>query len=205
MLWPPGSTVWPNIWPGQTYPMPVWWQGQWLNLACASCVTECSCSVVEEFVLEAPIYDIIEIKIDGVILDSTAYRVDNSRFVVRTDGGSWPLCNDLSKNDTEVGTWSVTARYGVPVPDTAAPAVGELACEFVKAILGDDCSLPQPVQSLSRQGVDITFLDPNEAFGQGRTGLRLSDLFISTFNPNGLRGRSRAYDVDGPTGRRRTS
>lgn len=201
-LWPAGSTLWPNIWPGQTYPMPFWWQGQWLNLTCATCTTGCSCNVVSEFKLSAPVHDIVEILIDGVLLPSTAYRLDENRIVVRTDGGEWPICNDLSKNATEVGTWSVTARYGVDVPELGKLAVGELACEFAKALSGDECNLPQPIQSLSRQGVNITYVDAQQAYGQGHIGLRFSDMFISTFNPSGLKGRSRVYDVDGSDGRR---
>lgn len=196
-FWPMGTTQW-----DQTYPTPYWWNGEWFNLACGSCTTDCSCSVVEEFLLPAPIYRIIEIKIDGVVLSPSAYRVDNNRIVVRVDGGTWPLCNDLSKNDTEVGTWSVTAQYGEDIPEFGKIAVGELACEFVKAMTGGTCTLPQPVQSIARQGVNITYLDPQEAFGDGRTGLRFSDLFISTYNPGGLRARSRSYNVDGPNPRR---
>lgn len=201
-LWPIGTTLWPNSWPGQTYPTPYWWNGQWFNLTCANCTSGCSCNVVEEFLLPAPVYRIIEIKIDGVVLSPSAYRVDNNRIVVRLDGGQWPLCNDLSKNDTEVGTWSVTAQWGEDIPELGKIAVGELACEFVKAMTGGACVLPQPVQSIARQGVNITYLDPQQAFGDGRTGLRFSDLFISTYNPGGLRARSRAYDVDGPNPRR---
>ncbi len=187
---------------GQTYPTPYWWNGQWFNLACSGCLTDCSCSVVSEFVLPAPVYQIVNIKVDGVIVSGSSYRLDDSRIVVRTDGQTWPICNDLSKNDTATGTWSVTAQYGQPVPSSASIAVGQLACEVVKAITGDDCALPQSVQSLARQGVNLTFLDPNELFSERRTGLRFTDMFISTFNPGGLNERSRVYDIDGPNPRR---
>src|SRR5690349_202758 len=140
-LWPAGSTLWPNVWPGQTYPMPFWWQGQWLNLTCATCTTGCSCNVVSEFVLPGDVHDIVSIIIDGVELSPSAYRLDNNRIVVRTDGGEWPICNDLSKNDTEVGTWSVTARYGEDLPELGKMAVGELACEFVKVLTDEECTI----------------------------------------------------------------
>lgn len=199
--WPFTMDEWRGGW-GQTYPTPYWWNGQWFNLACSACLTDCSCSPVSEFVLPAPVYEITQIKVDGVVVSGSSYRLDDSRIVVRTDGEEWPICNDLSKNDTEVGTWSVTARYGQPVPESASLAVGQLACEIVKAIVGDDCALSQPVQSIARQGVNLTFLDPNEVFAERRTGLRLTDMFISTYNPSGLHSRSRAYDVDGPNPRR---
>jgi hypothetical protein len=197
MLWPAGSSIWPNIAPGMTYPLPFWWNGQWLNLTCGSCTTDCSCSSVSEVTLPAPVYDIVTVKIDGVVVTG-GYRVDDNRLLVKTNGTEWPLCNDLSKNDTEVGTWSVTARFGETLPTLGKMAVGELACEFIKAIQNDDsCALPQPVQSVARQGVSITYLDANEAFAQGRVGLRIADMFISTYNPGALRQRARVYNVDG--------
>lgn len=198
--WP--NTLWPSVQPGWTYPMPVnMGGGEWLNLTCGSCVRDCSCVTLEEVLLPGPVYDIVQVKVDGDVLDSDAYRLDNSRILVRVDGGSWPRCNNLNLTDTEEDTWSVTARYGEDVPVIGQMAVGELACEFVKYMLGEDCALPQPIQSLSRQGVNITYVDPGELLANGRLGLRFSDMFIQTVNPGGLRARARFYDVDGPRAR----
>lgn len=190
-------------WTGaRSYPQPALIGGQWFNLTCGSCHGGCSCSTVSEFVLPAPVHEVTEILIDGEVLDAGAYRVDNSRIVVRTDGGVWPRCNDLSLDDTEEGTWSVTANYGEVVPDGAALAMGELACEIAKAAAGGDCRLPAGVQQLARQGVTISYPDVGELFAKGRTGLYLVDMFVATWNPYGLRQRSRVYSVDRPTVRR---
>lgn len=202
MPWPASSNLWPNIWPGQTYPLPFWWDGQWLNLTCGSCASDCSCETVEEVTLPGGVYQVLQVLIDGVELSPSAYRLDDNRLVVRTDGGSWPLCNNLSKNDSEVGTWSITAQWGEPLPELGKMAVGELACEFGKFLGGADCNLPQSVTSLSRQGVSLTFEDANQALENGRTGLHFTDMFISAFNPGGLRARSQVYNVDGPNPRR---
>lgn len=197
--WPWGSGLWPSIVAGSMYPMPMKLGSQWLNLTCGYCTTGCSCAEISEVVLPAPVYDIVEVKVDGVVLDASAYRLDEHRLLVRTDGETWPLCNDLRYSDNVVGTWSVTARYGEDVPALGKMAMGELACEFVKALAGeDDCALPQPIQSLTRQGISLTFADANELLENGRTGLRLTDMFIATFNPAGLRRRSQFYDIDGP-------
>ena len=53
-----------------------------------------------------------------------------------------------------------------------------------------------------RQGVTISYPDVGELFKQGRTGLYLVDAFIATWNPYGLRQRSRVYRVDQPTVRK---
>ncbi len=189
-------------WQASSYPQPALIGGLWFNLTCGSCSGGCSCSPVSEFILPAPVNEIIEIKIDGTPMVTGSYRLDNNRIVVRTDGGVWPRCNDLNLDDTEVGTWSVTATYGEVIPDGAKLAMGALACEIIRAAEGGDCKLPAGVQQLVRQGVTISYPDVGALFRQGRTGLYLVDLFLSTWNPYGLRQRSRTYNVDRPTVRR---
>lgn len=181
---------------GLTYPQPSLLNGQWYNLTCGSCTNDCSCTTVSEVALPGPVYDITEVKVDGVVLAPTLYRLDDWRLLVRLNG-SWPVCNDLNLADTEVGTWSVTFRTGVPVPALGQLAVAELAIEIAKFLTCDSsCTLPKPLQSIARQGLNITLLDPNKVFADGKLGLYFSDLFIQTYNPNALRRRSRAYDID---------
>jgi hypothetical protein len=189
-------------WTSGSWPRPALIGGLWFNLVCGGCAGDCSCSAVSEFVLPAPVHEIIEITIDGTPMASGAYRLDNNRIVVRTDGGEWPRCNDLNLDDTEVGTWSVTATYGEAVPEGAALAMGQLVCEIVRAAAGGDCKLPAGLQQLVRQGVTISYPDVGELFRQGRTGLYLVDMFLATWNPYNLRQRSRVYNVDRPTVRR---
>lgn len=196
---PDGWAEWPWT---STYPQPALIAGSWFNLVCGSCPGTCSCSAVSEFVLPAPVHDIIDITIDGTPMASGAYRLDNNRLVVRTDGGTWPLCNDLSVNDGAEGTWTVTATIGRVIPDGAALAMGQLVCEIIRGAQGEDCNLPPGVTQLIRQGVTIQYPDIGELFRQGRTGLYLVDMFVSTWNPNRLTNRSRVYNVDRPTVRR---
>jgi hypothetical protein len=176
--------------------------GQWYNLTCGGCPGSCSCTSISEARLPGIVHSVTEVKVDGVALPSSAYRVDNDRLLVRTDGDQWPHCNDLSVDDTEPGTWSVTAVYGRAVPVGGQWAVGELACELLKAFKGEDCRLPRNVTQLARQGVTISYPDMNDLFSRGRTGLYLADIWISTVNPNRLTNRSRTYSVDRPQPRR---
>lgn len=190
---------WPfaQWWELGMWPRPFFYQGVWYNLTCGSCTNGCSCSVVSEALLPSPVAQILQVKVDGVALDPSQYRVDNWRKLVRLGGNQWPICNDLTKADTEVGTWSVTLTFGESVGTLGNMALGELATEFAKLLACDaSCKLPKPVQSLTRQGVTFNFLDPNELFTHGRTGLYLTDLFISTVNPGGLTSGSKVYHLD---------
>src|SRR5690554_1022583 len=103
---------------GWSYPFPALIGGAWVNLACGKCETGCSCSAISEVKLPYPISSITQVLIDGEELPDDAYRVDEYQYLVRTDGGEWPACNDLNLSDTEPGTWSVTAQYGQEVPFT---------------------------------------------------------------------------------------
>lgn len=178
--------------PSASWPFPALVGGVWINIACG-CRTGCSCTRVEEVVLPYPVAQVDEVLIDGMALDPLAYRVDEWSRLVRVDGGTWPRCNDLSKNATEVGTWSVTASYGEVVPSSGSLAVGELATEIMKSCLNLDCKIPAAATSISRQGVNIDLLDAS--FGKN-IGLRWSDLFIATVNPSRSQPAT-IIDIDG--------
>lgn len=195
---------WAGAWTdvsGWGWPFPALIGGAWFNLGCSACGDSCSCSVLQETVLPSPVAQITEVKIDGLVLAPTAYRVDGWKVLVRVDGGTWPLCNDLSRADTEPGTWSVTAQYGEQVPTTGSFAVGALALEIIKRCVGSgDCALPVgSVREVTRQGVRKVFVD-TQALGF-KTGLYWVDLFLDTYNP-GRNNVASVFDIDGPRARR---
>jgi hypothetical protein len=169
--------------------------GFWFDTECG-CGAVCGCSRISQVELPAPVNSITTVLLDGAAMPASGYRVDDNRWLVRTDGGRWPRCNDLAKDDTQPGTWSVTALYGQDVPTGGRVAVGEMACEYLKAMNGQDCSLPPGVTQLARQGVTIQIPQPGELFKNGKTGLYTVDAFISSVNPSGLRRRSKVYSVD---------
>lgn len=186
-------------WQYGTYPRPLFFNGVWYNITCGNgCESGCSCSPLSETILPEPVASIVQVKVDGVVLAPGAYRVDDYRKLVRVDGSQWPLCNDLTKDDTQAGTWSVTVQFGQDVPTLGQVALGELACQFAHILNGnDECELPNPVQQLVRQGVTMNFLDPNKVFPDGKVGLYLCDLFLGVVNPHGLTARSEVFDIDG--------
>lgn len=168
--------------------------GVWRNCTCAGA---CRCRATCEARLPGPVAEILEVMVDGVVLDPSAYRLDDQSILVRTDGPCFPECQNMDLADTEEGTWSVTLRLGEPLPAAGAIAAGRLACEFAKSCAGDaDCALPEQLISLSRNGVQVQVADPQQLLDAGLTGIQEVDLFIRAFNPYKLRSRPRVLSPD---------
>lgn len=174
--------------------------GVWYNVPPCGCPGQCGCNKLCEIALPTPVCSIEEVKIDGVIVDPNTYRVDDFETLVRTPSVTgnecWPTCQDLEKDDTEEGTFSVTLTYGRPVPALLKAATAELACQLLKACVGQPCQLPQRISSISRQGVTIGYIDPQEFWKDRRTGVYIVDLAIQTFNPHRLTRRPQVYSPD---------
>jgi hypothetical protein len=169
-----GSTPW----------VPVNLGGQWINIGCGH-NGGCGCSATYEVALHGPASAVTQVKVDGVVLDPTAYRLDRGGRLVRVDGDGWPLCQNLDAPDTEDGTWSVTYRQGVAVDGQGALAAGALAGQYVRACSGTDCDLPKTVTQVVRNGVTVT-LAPG-AFPNGKTGVTMVDTYLERWNPTGRR------------------
>lgn len=179
--------------------------GEWTNVSCSRCGDSCSCTEVSEVRLPGPIYSVTQVLLDGEILPPTSYRVDNEYFLVRTDGGRWPTCQNMAADATEEGTWEVTYTRGRPIPAGGEAALSELACELCKACVGDkSCCLPSRVTSVSRQGVSFAVLDPMTFLKDGMTGIYLVDLWLRSVNPYGLMRRATFLSPDMPNPRRTT-
>jgi hypothetical protein len=143
---------------------------------------------LSEINLPGPVGYIERLLIDGVEqdLDSGDWRLDNGHFLVwqGTDASPIPSTQDLSKPDTEVGTWSITYSKSYPVAEDGRLAVAMLAAEFAKACIPKaKCSLPRGVTSVVRNGVSFSI----EAglFPNGLTGIDIVDQFILKWAPAG--------------------
>jgi hypothetical protein len=179
-------TPWPWFGASHLVPYDGWWPTG--NYGCTSCHQR----GIE--LGSAPIVDVIEVKVDGEVLDPSAYRVDNNWELVRLDGLSWPVHQDLLLDDTEVGTWSVTWQYGTRVPPGGILAAKLYACEVVKAVNGEECALPPGTTSVSRDGVSVNIIDSTEAAASGKTGLIVVDMWLQSVCPGGPEKRSGAMD-----------
>lgn len=203
---------------GGPFIRPVVIGSRWENIA-SSCgcgsYDDCGCGDLEAITLPRyPIIAVTEVKVDGDVLPTTSYRVDNYSQLVRLDGEPWPCCQDLSLADTEDDTWSVTYTWGHEIPALGRKAAATLACEFYLACQPEDddslgeCKLPRNVASLARQGVTVDF----QLFGELLTprdgkplyfGIPVIDIFLASVNPYGVTAPSAIASPDlPPLGRR---
>jgi hypothetical protein len=202
-------TVRPCRTPCAPPPPPAWWSGvgfypavvsgRMVNVAACGCRgSSCSCGPECSVRLApGPVAAIDQVQVDGVEVPADEYQVLDGRHLVRVGGGCWPDCQRFDRPDGQPGTWSVTYRYGIPPPAGALAAAASYACELGKACTGSGrCRLPQRVQSITRDGVSMTMLDPLEFLEQGRTGLPEVDTWLAAVNPNSLPEAPRVLSPD---------
>ena len=159
-----------------------------------------------------PIVSITQVKIDGAVIASNRYRVDDYRRLVyvQTDGDDrdlWPSTQDLDKADSEPDTWSVTYVHGTAPPEGGIRACATLATELAISASPDvagSSKLPARVTSITRQGVTTNLIDPLTLFDDAKTGIPSVDLWVSSVNL-GTRNRSgRVIRLGQPRHRRST-
>jgi hypothetical protein len=159
--------------------------GNWYNCACGS---PCACRR-DRVSLDGPVDSVTAVTIGGTAVDPDHYRVGGDRWLLRTDGGTWPWDEQFT----------VTYQRGIEPPPMLLVAMGELVHEYVLACQGsDDCALPSRVQSVVRQGVEITMLESGDYLDKGLTGLPSVDQVIRTLNPSALQEEPRAFSLDAP-------
>lgn len=179
-----GGPFFPHISPG----------GYWVN-SCA-CTTDCSCSALCTVTLPAPVGRIEKVMLDGIEVDPVDYAISENRLIwTGVSDCPWPICQDLTRPDTEPGTFSVTYLNSWPVDALGAYAGGVLAMEFARACAGSNkCRFPATVTTVTRQGVSFDVVAGT--FPGGFTGIREVDAYIALWNPHNIRQAPQVYSPD---------
>lgn len=199
------------------------WGGAWYWQD--GCGGICGCGVDSKILLSGyPVTKIESVMIGDVELpefdpdtNQRNWRLDGWKYLTRIDTiddqgvvqpQRWPACQNLSLDDGQPGTWSVTYKFGVMPPLAGMEAAKQLACELYKACAGAECALPQGVTRLQRQGVTIErgllltwsngITTRGIRTGSWTTGLELVDAFLSAYNPYGSRRRPGLWSPDLP-------
>lgn len=133
-----------------------------------------------------PVRSVSSVKYLGRELSPTEYSLRNNSYLVRTHALPWVL-NPLQE-------LSVTYSYGTPPPAAGKRAAIRLANEFILADKGSaQCSLPERIQSVSRQGVSYTIMDPQDFISNGKVGIYEIDLFLASVNPVKAKKRPKVF------------
>lgn len=174
--------------------------GVWRNASVCGCKQDCSCTELSEIALEGYVYDIVSVMEGAVTLDPADYRVDYAGGwrLVRTDGETWPTCQDMAAEVGEANTLAVTYRTGLPLGPAGEAAMGALACHLLRECTPGACTckLPANATRVSRQGVEIEFTEATELRLHGWTGIPAADAWLRAVNPYGQSSPSRVYSVD---------
>lgn len=165
----------------------VWNQptGSAFNGASCACPLErpCGCARLHRVELPAwPVAAVLQVLVDGVELDPSAYRVDEERWLVRLDGDGWPVCQDLEAAGDQPDTFQVTVTAGVERPPGGRIAAAKYACELARSWCGQECDLPGRVTAVTRQGVTYSFDSSARLVAEGRVGLASVDAWVRSVN-----------------------
>ncbi len=183
--------------------------GRMYNATLCGCVSDCHCGPeLCQVDLPGPVYDIVEVSVDGAVVPSDTYSVYDGRYLTRVQNGPaapeglcWPTCQDMTRSLAMENTFGVTYRTGLNLSGMATMAVTELTAHFIRGCNGGcgcGAGTQQNLQRVSRQGVDLEFLDVSQVLSEGKTGIPLVDQFVYLQNPLGLGSTLRVLSPDAP-------
>lgn len=193
---------------------PVRFDGKWYNAPCGC--SACRCCAPAEVWLPGRVDEILMVVVDGLVVDPDAYRVDNDQFLVRDDGGSWPLCGNLgarqrpngpspseSPGEPPADGWAVTYLRGEAVPYPGQVATADLACSLLNRCdhgPGDVCDcnqLPPGLSRIQREGITMEITpDTVMAMAGQSTGIAAVDSWVKQMNPYGLAQPTKVLSPD---------
>lgn len=171
---------------------PYIYEGRWYN-GCGHSANACACGAFLSQILlpGGEVSGPVTVKVNGVTLSPTAYRIDGGNLLVRQDGDVWPLTQDMSIPLGQPGTMSVTYYQGVGPDAALSYAAGLLAIEWYKNFTGKQCALPSMTTQVVRQGLTIALPAYMET-----SGIREVDEIVANYNPHRLTQRTRVVSPD---------
>lgn len=177
--------------------------GWWID----ECGDRCGCGSTSTVRLAGyPVTEIVEVRIDGEVVDPSTYRLDGRRMLVRladpgppVRGRSWPACQNLALDADQPGTFEVRYLWGVAPPQLGRDAAAALACQLYKACASGtgECELPAGTTKVTRQGVTVErgllldWLDPKKP-----TGIVAIDVFLAAYARNSAVRRPAIFSPD---------
>jgi hypothetical protein len=139
------------------------------------------CSAFTAFRLPGRPVEVLHVWVDDVELPDTAWVLDPDGTLVRTDGSTWRLAQNVYRP-----VWVVEYVEGAVVDAAGNAAAGRLALEIGKALVADPaCRLNPRTRDIVRGSTSLTLADPTDVANAGLTGVPPVDRWIRAVNPKG--------------------
>ncbi len=196
----------------RSFETPRWWPSDGSGYGWCSCNRgrETGCAAVPEIRLPGHPVVAASVLIDGEAF--TDFRIDDGRWLVRTDGEGWPCCQDLTAavDDLSASTFQVSYSWGSEPPAGGIAAAAALGCQYALACDPDavndgTCRLPKYVTSITRAGTTMSFADPMKLVKDGLTGIPEVDQWVNSILLGDKRRRGRVLVPGSHRSARRTS
>lgn len=139
---------------------------------------------IRAIVLQSPVVSISQVKVDGVVLDPSAY--------VLRDGSDLRLASGLGW----YGVIGITYTFGASIPGYATDACVELVREMAKERCGRPSCFPSSAQSVSRAGISINLNREVEKVREAGPSLQAVMVAVSVVNPLNQRSQSEVWSPD---------
>lgn len=163
-------------------------------------------AVIEMY--DYPVNEILQVKIDGVIIPNDEYELRSFKWLLRTRPTSdfvptqrwgWPTSQIPDLPDTQQGTFSITYMYGQDCGEGGRAAATALAAQLAIPYFGGPSQFPVRTTRVTRQGVTADIASVVDVLKTGGTGVYVADMWLSSVNPKQLARKPRVWTPD--TGR----
>ena len=160
-------------------------------------------AVIEMY--DYPINEILQVKIDGVIIPSDEYQLLSNKWLLRmrldssfvpTQRWGWPTSQIPDLPDTQQGTFSITYMYGQDCGEGGRAAATALAAQLAIPYFGGPSQFPVRTTSITRQGVTAQIASVVDVLKTGGTGVYVADMWLSSVNPKQLSRKPRVWSPD---------
>lgn len=152
-----------------------------------------------------PVLEILQVKIDGVVIPADEYELRTHQELVRmrvnaetppTQRWGWPTSQIMDLPDTQPGTFSVTFTFGSPPPAAGQIAALKLGEVLALGEFGDTSRLPKRTVRIARQGVTADVASAVDVVAKGGIGIWEVDLFVKSVNPKGNQRQAIVWSPD---------
>jgi hypothetical protein len=141
-----------------------------------------------------PVTDVLSVTLEASD-DPLPHTIENAYRIRLTDPVSTAYPGARTLYCSGPRRIAIRYTYGSPPPAEIQLAINVLTEEFQKVVDGDtsECRLPDRVTSITREGISMALLDPQEFLDQGRTGIEEVDQALSRFNAGHAKRPARVY------------